>query len=55
MLLTRDRSIPVAFVVFDVLKAETIMHRPYWQRRGVIGPPSRVTRPYSALRVLMGD
>jgi hypothetical protein len=44
MLLTRDPSIPIAFVVFDVLSVdgESIMQRPYWQRRELLeGPQPR--------------
>jgi bifunctional non-homologous end joining protein LigD len=38
MLLTRDRSIPIAFVAFDVLRVdgENVMQRPYWQRRELL-------------------
>jgi hypothetical protein len=39
MLLTRDLSIPVAFVVFDVLSLEggNVMQRPYLKRRDLRG------------------
>jgi bifunctional non-homologous end joining protein LigD len=38
MLLTRDQSIPVAFVAFDVLSldGEHLMAKPYWQRRQIL-------------------
>jgi hypothetical protein len=38
MLLTRDASIPVAFVVFDVLSLEdeNTMAKPYWERREIL-------------------
>jgi bifunctional non-homologous end joining protein LigD len=38
MLLTRDRSIPIAFVAFDVLslEGENLMQRPYSQRRELL-------------------
>jgi bifunctional non-homologous end joining protein LigD len=38
MLLTRDRTIPIAFVAFDVLslEGEHVMDRPYWHRRELL-------------------
>jgi len=38
MLLTRDPSVPIAFVAFDVLslEGENVMQRPYWQRRELL-------------------
>jgi bifunctional non-homologous end joining protein LigD len=38
MLLTRDASIPLAFVAFDVLSldGENTMSKPYWQRREIL-------------------
>ena len=38
MLLTRDASIPIAFVAFDVLSldGENTMSKPYWQRREIL-------------------
>jgi bifunctional non-homologous end joining protein LigD len=38
MLLTRDPSIPIAFVAFDLLSldGENTMAKPYWQRREIL-------------------
>jgi ATP-dependent DNA ligase len=38
MLLTHDVSIPIAFVVFDVLSldGENLMGKPYWRRREIL-------------------
>lgn len=66
MLLMRDLSIPVAFVVFDVLSlgGDNTLTNPYWQRREVLetlnlaapiprlGPVTNATFPSSELTVL---